>query len=142
MGQRTEYGLPRTATRERHGIDSLVLGICLAMFVLASCALLNDHLRAEPGVTVVEDTEIVESLEAGEALWDLARFYAPTQDPRRWIEAVKQLNGWSEVPILQPGQRFRVVSWRSWPMNIETRERADGSVELVPIDPYAGDVRP
>lgn len=81
--------------------------------------------------------QLVEHLAAGESILDLARVYAPTKPAEYWLKAVKELNGWAVVPELEPGETFLVPDWRGWPQDIETRERADGSVELVPIDPYA-----
>jgi len=79
----------------------------------------------------------IEHLREGGTLWDLARIYAPTQDPRRWIERVCELNHWPEAPNLRPYESFIIPDWRAWPQNIEIHERPDGTTELVPIDPYA-----
>lgn len=79
----------------------------------------------------------VEHLAEGETFADLARIYAPTKPADYWLREVKAINGWTVVPELAPGETFLVPDWRDWPYDIETREKPDGSVELVPIDPYA-----
>jgi len=117
--------------------DGIVLGVVLAIFMLAGAALVNDNLRSGPPATVDAGGLEIEHLREGGTLWDMARIYAPTQDPRRWIERVQELNSWTEVPNLQPYESFIVPDWRKWPQNVETRTRPDGSTDLVPIDPYA-----
>ncbi len=120
-----------------HGCDSMLLGLLLALCTLAGAALVNDHLRSGPPVRFESDGLQIEHLREGGTLWDLARIYAPTQDPRRWIERVCELNHWTEAPNLRPYESFIIPDWRDWPQNIEIHERPDGTTELVPVDPYA-----
>lgn len=133
--QPVHFGRPQREAS--HGCQTLLLVVLASVATLLVAAIVNDSRRAGPTVTVDTNGLAIEHLESGEALWDLARVYSPTQDPREWIERVKQLNSWREVPVLQPYEAFIVPDWRAWPPNIETREKPDGSVELVPIDPWA-----
>jgi predicted Zn-dependent protease len=45
------------------------------------------------------------TVSSGETLWQLARHYAPGQDPRDWIAEVVTINALPSVE-LQPGQRI------------------------------------
>ena len=48
----------------------------------------------------------------GDSLWRLSECRRDGYDPRAWVEATCRLNGWRDVPMLQPGQRIRVPDWR------------------------------